>query len=163
QTGELLTGYQNHFQKEWSREEVERVMKRMEFVPHPQEYQSQFKVSYEVPHPVAYTEVLRELDIASIKAKTIFTGQKNLDLIPTSAGKGSALRYLHKQASINAKRVVVAGNSGEDLEMFEAPYKCIVVGNADQELNELEGEHIYHAPSAFADGVLEGLLYWKIL
>jgi sucrose-phosphate synthase len=58
---------------------------------------------------------------------------------------------------------VVAGDSGNDVEMFVAPFRGIVVGNADEDLKRLSGPHIYKAEKAHAAGLLEGLRYWGVL
>ena len=96
-------------------------------------------------------------------AKVIFSGNKNLDIIPQAAGKGEVIEYLRQQLNISAKQVVVAGDSGNDVDMFIPPYRGIVVGNADPDLEQLKGDHIYHARAFYAAGVLEGLKYWQVV
>lgn len=58
---------------------------------------------------------------------------------------------------------MVAGDSGNDLEMFAAPYKGIIVANAAAELKQKQGDRIYHAQAAHATGVLEGLRFWQVV
>ena len=55
------------------------------------------------------------------------------------------------------ERVVVSGDTGNDLAMFQIGCRGIVVGNAHAELRQLDSEHIYQAEAGHAFGVLEGL------
>ena len=59
----------------------------------------------------------------------------------------------------------MAGDSANDLDMFVAPFKGIVVGNAEAVLRDLATQHeyIYQARATHAAGVLEGLRYWGVV
>jgi len=103
------------------------------------------------------------LATTGLEVKVIYSSSKNLDIIPHVSGKGSAVEYLRQRLGIPSKRVVVAGDSGNDLEMFIAPYKGIIVANATAELKQKQGDTIYHAQAAHAAGVLEGLHFWRMI
>jgi sucrose-6F-phosphate phosphohydrolase len=147
----------------WHREKISVIMERMGLVSHPAEYQTPFKASYHVPHPELFHRARRQLKSAGLNAKLIFSSRKNLDIIPARAGKGAVVRFLRARVAVPGGRVVVAGDSGNDLEMFVRHYRGIVVANADPDLKNLTGSHIYHAQAAYAAGVLEGLRYWNVL
>jgi hydroxymethylpyrimidine pyrophosphatase-like HAD family hydrolase len=70
---------------------------------------------------------------------------------------------LQQWLRIHPDRVVVAGDSGNDLEMYFEPYRGIIVAEADPQLKERQGQHIYHAQGACAAGVLEGIRHWQVL
>jgi sucrose-6F-phosphate phosphohydrolase len=162
-TGRPLSSYQAHLAGDWSRERVAELAGRLGLVAHAAEYQTPLKASYDVPNEGVYKGFQSLLEAAGIKAKVIFSGGKNLDIIPSRAGKGEAIHYLRQACDIRPDRVVVAGDSGNDLDMFVAPYRGIVVANADSDLKERQGETIYHARAAQAGGVLEGLIHWQLL
>jgi sucrose-6F-phosphate phosphohydrolase len=162
-TGQHLVAYDNEIRPAWQHDKVVAVMAKLGFSAHDPEFQTPFKASYDVPGTAAYEQVVRELEAAAVTAKVVYSGGKNLDIIPQKAGKGTVIAYLGQQLHIPAERVVVAGDSANDLEMFTPPYKGIVVANADVELKQLQGDHVYHARYAHAAGVLEGLRYWQVL
>ena len=53
------------------------------------------------------------------------SGGRNLDIIPRTAGKGAVIRFLHQWLSIPASQVIVAGDSGNDVDMFVPPFRGI--------------------------------------
>ncbi|MEW5958403.1 MAG: HAD-IIB family hydrolase [Chloroflexota bacterium] len=162
-SGRPVTAYTHRLSQGWSRDRIAAIMADMNFKAHAQEYQTPLKASYDIPDEESSHRVWRRLDEAGLKAKVIFSGGKNLDIIPAAAGKGRAVAYLHRLLDLAAGRVVVAGDSGNDLEMFVAPYKGIIVANAAPKLKELQGDHLYHARLPHAGGVLEGLRWWQVL
>lgn len=166
-SGQPLTGYTEFLGQNWQRDSIVNIVNKLGLIPHAAEFQTPLKASYDVSGPDMAAKVQRQLTAAGLPVKIIFSGGKNLDLIPEAAGKGGVIDYLHRQLNIPPERVVVSGDSGNDVEMFKpprgGPYRGIVVGNADSDLQQLTGEHIYHARAACAAGVLEGLRFWQIL
>ncbi len=159
----ILTEYVQHFVTGWEYDQIIELVDKMGFKAHPKKYQTPFKRSYDIPNEKAYAQVLQELKAAKLPAKVIYSGGKNLDIIPLNGGKGNAIKYLLQYLDILPQYVAVAGDSENDLEMFVMPYRCIIVANAAPELKKLAGTHIYHAKSPYASGILEGLRYWQIL
>lgn len=147
----------------WDRSKVVQIAEDLKLQPHPDEFQRPFKASYDVDGYDIYREVLRRLESAGLSVSVIYSGGKNLDMIPRAAGKGNAIRFLRQYLGVPGNRVVVAGDSGNDLTMFVEPFRGIVVGNADPELKALTGPSVYHAAAGFAAGVLEGLRHWRVL
>lgn len=147
----------------WDRTRIVTLLDHLGLTAHPPEFQTPFKVSYDLPDPALLPQVFDGLATTGLEVKVIYSGNKNLDIIPHVSGKGSAIEYLRRRLGIRSDRVVVAGDSGNDLEMFVAPYKGIVVANATTELKQKEGDHIYHAQTAHAAGVLEGLRFWQVV
>lgn len=158
-----VNAYARHLNQGWNRGKIEQLIQAMGLTPHPEEFQTRYKASYDAPDPASFLQVKQQLAAANLDAKIIYSGAKNLDIIPQNAGKGTAVSFLHQWLNIAPERVVVAGDSGNDIEMFRPPYKGIVVGNADAQLKALQGEGIYQATKHHAAGVLEGLAYWGVL
>lgn len=81
-----------------------------------------------------------------------------IDVLPVAVGKGEAVRFLLEQLQLSPERVLVAGDSGNDRQMFETGYRGIVPSNALEELKALARQpwH-YHSPYPAARGVLDGL------
>lgn len=162
-TEKLLTEYTQQLRKDWEYHRITAIMDNMGYQAHPQEFQTFFKASYDIPDVASYKKILHCLQAASLKAKTIYSGGKNLDIIPCNGGKGNALEYFRQQLGIPPQHVIVAGDSENDLEMLVAPYRCIIVANATRPLKQLTGDYIYHTSLPYAGGILEGLRFWKIL
>jgi sucrose phosphatase-like protein len=98
---------------------------------------------------------------AGLRVNMIYSSHRDLDVIPAEANKGEAATYLASRWHIDSERIIVAGDSGNDADMFRAEYRGIVVGNAQPELKRLKSPRVYHATAAFAGGVLEGLQHWS--
>jgi sucrose-6F-phosphate phosphohydrolase len=167
-SGQPLTDYTEFLGQQWQRQRIAGLMEQIGLVAHPAKYQTPLKASYDVPNSQIVAEVQQRLAAEGLRVKVIFSGGKNLDLIPAQAGKGSVIDYLRQKLDLAPEQVVVSGDSGNDVEMFVPtrggpPYRGIVVGNADADLKRLNGEHIYHAQAACAAGVLEGLRFWNVL
>ena len=157
-----LAAYTQHLAQNWQRDRVDQLMRSLGFVPHDGRYQTPYKASYDIPGAASYRQAQAALLAANLSVKTIFSMGKNLDVIPPSAGKGAVIQFLRQWLAIPADHVVVAGDSGNDVDMFIAPFRGIVVGNADADLRAQIAAHIYHAQGHCAAGVLEGLNYWGV-
>ncbi len=168
-SGETLTAYTQFLGQEWNRAELVMLLASFDLAPHPEEYQRPFKLSYDVREGEdGYTAVekhLRQTGHYPDKIRLIFSMGKNLDLIPAEAGKGHVIHWLAQHVDVPAERVIVAGDSGNDRDMFTTPYpyKGIIVSNAEAALKALTGPLIYHAPAPQAAGVLAGLQHWQVL
>jgi len=99
--------------------------------------------------------------------QVVWSSGRDLDLIPAAAGKGNAIRFVMNLQKLDADRVIVAGDSGNDRSMFDE-FQCgIVVANAQTELLALKKEHpiseFYFSDREYASGVRDGLVYFQVL
>ena len=87
-----------------------------------------------------------------------------IDVLPAPLGKGNAVRFLQKELGMDASQVVIAGDSGNDRQMFETGFKGIIPVNALEELKVMASQpwH-YHSPLPAAGGVLDGLRYFGFI
>jgi len=150
----------------WEREKIVQLLTDIkELVRQDEEWQTEFKASYFLREN--QSEVMQEiadrLEMAKLKANIIYSGGEFLDFLPLRAGKVGALRYLVDKFDINREAVVVCGDSGNDLGMFKAGFKGIIVGNAHAELGSFEGENAYHAIGEYSAGIIEGLRYFNFI
>lgn len=136
--------------------------------PQPQLHQLPHKISWHLPE--AEEESIRELAMrfaaAGLDVKLVYSCRRDLDVLPSAGGKGGALAWICRRLSIGLDEVVVAGDSGNDREMFEMPHvRGVVVANALAELRDAASVHPRHflASGCHADGVIEGLKYWGVL
>lgn len=129
------------------------------------ENQREFKLSYiAAPDQMPPLEVIYDyLHEKKLYAQLIYSHEEFLDVLPIRASKGHAIRYLAYKWGLPLKHFIVAGDSGNDVEMLVGDTLAIVVGNYSQELAHLKGqEQIYFAKKHFSAGILEGLQHYSL-
>ncbi len=164
--GDALARWQARFDG-WDRRYVDAAMARFEergVVPHSAEFQAPFKASFAVPEAMR-DEVVESLRALDQPSRIIVSGKTDVDVLPPNAGKGEATRFVADVLGINrASGLIVAGDSGNDLEMFAESKKGIVVANARAELADaVNPDCVYRSKAARAAGVIEGLIHWGAL
>jgi sucrose-6F-phosphate phosphohydrolase len=157
---------------DWERQLVEQTAAKFaELIPQQASEQRSFKVSYLIKEEAA-KEVLPKLkyllENLNIKFNLIYSGGKDLDILPLDADKGLAVKYLQDKWKINAEKTVVCGDSGNDIALFSVgEERGIIVGNARSELlqwyEENKADYRYLAKSFYANGILEGLRYHQFI
>ena len=108
-------------------------------------------------------EIAKRLEKAGLKANIIYSQDEFLDLLPVKSGKAGAVKYIVGKFGVDREAVVVCGDSGNDLDMFNLGFKDIIVGNAHTELKDFEGENIYHATAEYSAGIIEGLRHFDFI
>lgn len=159
--------WQRHIDYRWERE---RLAHLLEGVPglrlQPKENQRRHKLSYYIDPDKSppIRELIRQLRQHNLSANIIYSHQAYLDLLPIRASKGQAVRYLAAKWGLPPQRMLVAGDSGNDIEMLRGDTLGVVVGNYSPELRHLRGEPlIYFANGHYAKGVIEGLEHYSFL
>ncbi|MFC3567903.1 HAD family hydrolase [Paracoccus simplex] len=161
--GEWLSDWSARFAA-WPAEAIFALVTGMGFAPHPAEFLTAGKLSFAVPDAGARDRVLQALAAAGLPVRAVFSGQSDLDLLAPGAGKDAAARFLAERLGIAPQRMVVAGDSGNDLALFDVGFRAIAVGNARRELIEaMPRAKSYRARAPHAAGVLEGLVALGIL
>jgi sucrose-phosphate synthase len=160
-------GWENHIRHRWQPEAVREAMAGLPGIyPQGPEGQGRYKISYlvDVQQAIDVNQLRRYLRRARVQASVIFSHNAYLDLLPVRASKGMALRYFCNRWGIPLERCLVAGNSGNDVEMLTGNTLAVVVGNYDAELERLRGApRIYFAKARHAAGILEGIDHYDFL
>ena len=92
------------------------------------------------------------------------SGKAFIDIVPEHLGKGKSIEFLQNELNLRKNNIVVAGDSGNDRQMFEFGYKGILPVNALEELKNIANEKWhYHSKQPVALGVIEGLEYFKFI
>lgn len=101
-----------------------------------------------------FTPIAQQLD-----CDIIFSAGKYLDILPKGVNKGTTLTKLIKHINEDANKILVAGDTLNDLAMYQCGFKGVVVGNAEQALRQATNNisRIYYAKSAGAGGILEAI------
>jgi hydroxymethylpyrimidine pyrophosphatase-like HAD family hydrolase len=118
------------------------------------------------PHAAA-DEIRRRVEPHADRYQVVWSSGRDLDVLPAASGKGKAIRFLVEQLDLDAGRVVVAGDTGNDATMFDEFDRGIVVANAQPELvamaESLGNGRAFLAKRPHAAGVEEGLEHFGVL
>jgi len=144
----------------WHREKIVELLHDIkELVWQDEEWQTKFKISYFLREN--QQEVLKEItsrmEKAKLEAKVIYSCDEFLDFLPVKSSKAGAVKYVIERFSVKKEDTIVCGDSGNDLELFKAGFKGIIVGNAHPELKNYKGKNAYHATREYSAGIIEGL------
>lgn len=147
----------------WDRRPVDDIMEHAGMLPHPDEMQTPFKASFSVPAD-RRDELHAKVRAATPDSRIIVSGDSDFDVIPALGGKDHATLWVAGKLGIDPARLIVAGDSGNDLAMFQAAGKAIAVGNARAELlDRADPARTYFAKGRRAWGLIEGLRHWGAL
>lgn len=102
----------------------------------------------------AVRERVRELPV-----DVLMSADRYLDVLPKGISKGSTLRRLVEHLNVDPGSVLVAGDTLNDLSLFETGYHGVVVGQSEPALVEATRNlsHVRHAEATGAGGILEAL------
>ena len=160
--GRQLPGFLERFAAGWERPRVQAVMEGVAGIaPQSERFQSPYKSSWFLHDAEAarIAAIVAALASAGLRVRVIYSSDRDLDVLPADAGKGHAVEWLRRKTRIAARDVVVAGDTENDLAMFELPdVRGIAVANARPGLLAgLSACDVYRASAPEAAGVIEGL------
>jgi hypothetical protein len=147
------------------------------------EKQHRFKLSYYTPEGIdadaLLVDIAARLQRLGVRAATIWSvdkaaGSGLLDILPASATKLGAIRFLIQQVGFTRQQTVFAGDSGNDLPVLLSDIPAVLVRNADAHVRkeidaapEGQAADLYQARGDFfgmngnySAGVLEGLIHY---
>lgn len=162
----------DHLSINWYRDRIVAIASRFaDLEPQPPAEQRPFKVSYYLSASVAAAVVPQLQELLSqqdLDAEIIYSGSRDLDILPRGGDKGKAVQFLRQRWQIDPLETVVCGDSGNDISLFKyGEERGIIVGNAQSELRlwyELHPvNYHYLAVADCAGGILEGLRYFRFV
>lgn len=164
--------WSEHLSDGWSRREIVAATAHYaDLKPQPDSEQRPFKVSYFLTEQAA-AEVLPLLETTlrdrGLDVQLVYSGGKDLDILPRRANKGQAMGFIRERLGIGAAQTVACGDSGNDLSMFaDREERGVIVGNAMPELRQWHDANPcanrYLAKAHCAGGILEGLQHFGFL
>lgn len=90
-----------------------------------------------------------------INVEVIYSSERDVDILPKYVNKGAALTYVLEKGKYKGE-VVVAGDSENDLSLFQLGFTSIAVGNSCEAIRNLKDKkHIYFANQHAAAGIKE--------
>lgn len=114
--------------------------------------------------PGAVTEEVR-LALEALGCDLLYSADMYLDCLPAGVNKGSTLRRLIEHLEIDEEEVLVAGDTLNDLSMYEQGFKGVCVGESEQALLDATGERakVLHARLSGCGGILEAFGHFGFL
>tara|TARA_R110000796_G_scaffold252120_2_gene385218 strand:+ start:8108 stop:10369 length:2262 start_codon:yes stop_codon:yes gene_type:complete len=112
----------------------------------------------------AVTEEVR-LAVEALGCDLLYSADMYLDCLPAGVNKGSTLRRLIEHLEIDEEEVLVAGDTLNDLSMYEQGFKGVCVGESEQALLDATGERakVLHARLSGCGGILEAFGHFGFL
>lgn len=124
------------------------------------------RVSYDlIDGPLAHALERVAARLEGIDVHLVGSADRYVDVLPGGVNKGTTLLAVLDWLRVARGEAVVAGDSLNDLALFETGLKAILVANAEPELRERVGDrpHVFAATAPGADGIREGLTHFGVL
>ncbi len=92
----------------------------------------------------------------------IVSAGKFIDVLPGGINKGFTLRKLMEMLNVPEGEIIVAGDTLNDLSLFQTGYNGVVVGGAEEVLKEATADQksVFHATSNGCGGIIEGFRFF---
>ncbi|MCP4049799.1 MAG: HAD-IIB family hydrolase [bacterium] len=146
----------------WDPEKIKEIMRQFDFLTTQKDNRC-YKISYYIKE--SNNEKIKKMNAAlkdkHIKACLTVTENRLLDILPFSASKYKAIKYLAKKWNISEDNVLVSGDSGNDREMLREMKKSVVVANYQNELKSLKKS--FFSKEKYAGAILDGLKHYKFI
>jgi len=151
-----------------------------ELQPQEREKQAPFKLSYYVAldadSRTLIAQVHERLQHEGIRANLIWSIDELahiglLDILPQSAGKLHAIRFMMRRQNFSLHDTLFAGDSGNDLDVLQSDIPAVLVANADgaikTQVAQTKPEALYIATGGYlgmngnySAGILEGVAHF---
>lgn len=101
---------------------------------------------------------IREM-VAEYGCDVLLSAGRYLDILPGGVNKGSTLKQLVRMSGVDPDEVLVAGDTLNDLSLYETGYKGVVVGSAEPAVYKATRDipTVFRASGPGAGGILEAL------
>lgn len=173
------------FSSDWRGLSYQELYRLLSVFPHLQlqekEKQNRHKLSYYLPLETNTQILLGEMHLrlirSGVKANLIWSideakGRGLLDILPASANKLHAIRFLMHQQGFICTNTIFSGDSGNDMDVLLSDIPSILVANAEDQIKgraaQANAATIYIAKGGYLGmngnycaGILEGVAhYW---
>lgn len=125
-----------------------------------QPFNTLYRVSYFYKPEQLQVSTLEKIKQAGFNC--VASADKYLDVLPQGVAKGATLLKLIEKLGLNPDNVITAGDSLNDLALFETGLKSIAVGNSEPKLVEKikSMNHVYYSSEPGTAGIFEGIQYY---
>ncbi len=119
------------------------------------------RVSYDYDPAVLSPESVAKVEAAGFDC--LLSADRYFDVLPRGISKGPTLVRLVEALGFDPASVLVAGDTMNDLSLFETGFKGVAVGNSEPRLAEAVGrmENVYCSPHSGAAGIADAIRHFK--
>ncbi len=95
----------------------------------------------------------------------LYSADRYLDILPPDTDKGRTLAALARLLELPRERILVAGDTLNDLSMYQAGFRGVCVGESEPALTAATADlsHTYHAREPGCGGILEAIEHFGLL
>lgn len=106
-----------------------------------------------------------EAEALRLDCEVLYSADQYLDILPRSTSKGSTLRMLVESLGIETPRVLVAGDTLNDLSMYREGYPGVCVGESEPALLAATDhlDNVLHAKAAGCGGIIEAIDHFAMI
>ncbi|MGB3408171.1 MAG: HAD-IIB family hydrolase [Jannaschia sp.] len=121
-----------------------------------------YRLSYDMD-PEIFDHAAVDL-VAELGLDTILSDNRFFDVLPKGVSKGPSLLRLLTHLDIDSRRVLVAGDTMNDLSMLKMGLSAVAVGGSEPSLiaEVKELEHVLAAEAVGAAGIAEAILHFNL-
>lgn len=125
-----------------------------------QDVEPERRVSYYYDPEVLKPSTLAKIETAGFDVIT--SADEYLDVMPKGVSKGPTLLKFIEAQGLHRDDVVTAGDTLNDLSLFETGLQSIAMGNSEEKLVSAIRDlpNAYHSPGPGAAGILDGLQHF---
>jgi hydroxymethylpyrimidine pyrophosphatase-like HAD family hydrolase len=118
------------------------------------------RVSYDCDPSALAPDIVDRVKAAGFDC--LISADRYFDVLPPGIAKGPTLRRLVRV--LGHDRVLVAGDSLNDLSLFQTGFNGVVVGNSEPALVAATARMptVYHSPQPGAAGILDALRHYRL-
>ncbi|MFW5824579.1 MAG: glucosylglycerol-phosphate synthase [Marinobacter sp.] len=115
--------------------------------------------------PEAVTDAMVALVEDELGCDLLYSAGQYLDVLPSGINKGRTLRHLVEHLEADPENVLVAGDTLNDLSMFEQGFIGVCVGESEPGLLDATESRarVYHATLSGCGGILEAIGHFGFL
>ncbi len=101
----------------------------------------------------------------ALGCSVLYSADRYLDILPPRTDKGRTLAALAAQLRLPRERILVAGDTLNDLSMYEAGFRGVCVGDSEPALLAATETlaHVLHAEAPGCGGILEAIEHFGLL
>lgn len=103
--------------------------------------------------------------VQALGCDLLYSADRYLDVLPSGVNKGSTLRALMQHLEIHEDEVLVAGDTLNDLSMYEQGFKGVCVGQSEKSLLKATRSQarVLHGTRRGCGGILEAIEHFGFL
>ncbi len=121
-----------------------------------------YRVSYDYDPETLSPETVAKVEAAGFDC--LLSANRYFDVLPKGISKGPTLVRLVEALNLDPESVLVAGDTMNDLSLFQTGFKGVAVGNSEPRLAAAVGrlENVYRSPLPGTAGIADAIRHFRL-